>query len=57
MDAYKDEAGGDVDLQEVVRFVQALVRRVDYDGARVVSSKGVRDDLGMPRGIRRCACS
>jgi site-specific DNA recombinase len=31
--AGKDEAGGDVGLQEVVRFVQALVQRVDYDGA------------------------
>jgi site-specific DNA recombinase len=31
--AGKDEAGGDVGLREVVRFVQALVQRVDYDGA------------------------
>ena len=31
--AGKDEAGGDVGLQDVVRFVQALVQRVDYDGA------------------------
>src|ERR1700756_3623066 len=31
--AGKDEAGGDVGLQELVRFVQALVERVDYDGA------------------------
>jgi site-specific DNA recombinase len=31
--AGKDEAGGDVGLQEVVRFVQAIVQRVDYDGA------------------------
>jgi site-specific DNA recombinase len=31
--AAKDDAGGDVGLQEAVRFVQALVQRVDYDGA------------------------